>query len=161
MNFERDILPLKNLVFRTALRIVLNKEEAEDIVQDTLLKLWEHRKEDINNIEAFALTLTRNLAIDRKEKSARKVLSLDESIHDCQDENQLSAQEKIVNDEKYAYIHQLIDQLPEKQRTIIQLRDIEGKAYKEIAEILGITEADVKVNLFRGRNFLKNNCKSL
>jgi len=161
MNFERDILPLKNLVFRTALRIVLNKEEAEDIVQDTLLKLWEHRKEDINNIEAFALTLARNLAIDRKEKSARKVLSLDESIHDCQDENQLSAQEKIVNEEKYSYIHQLIDQLPEKQRTIIQLRDIEGKAYKEIAEILGITEADVKVNLFRGRNFLKNNCKSL
>ena len=49
----------------------------------------------------------------------------------------------------------MINELPEKQRSIVQLRDIEGKSYKEIAEVLGLTEEQVKVNLFRARQRIK------
>ena len=88
MDFKHDILPLKNIIFRTALRIILNREEAEDIVQDTLMKLWERRDElqKVENLEAFALTMARNLAIDRKEKMENQHVSFDDEVHDRRDE---------------------------------------------------------------------------
>lgn len=162
MDFTRDILPLKNILFRTALRITMNREEAEDIVQDTLLKLWERRTEmsKVSNLEAFAISSVRNLALDRLALHHNKVISLNEEIHDTED-NYPSVFDSIINNERTNHIHNLINQLPEKQRTAIQLRDIEGKSYKEIAEIMGISESDVKINIYRGRDFLKKNCKNL
>ena len=162
MDFTRDILPLKNILFRTALRITMNREESEDIVQDTLLKLWERRTEmsKINNLEAFAISSVRNLALDRLALHQNKVISLNEDLHDTED-NHPSAYDNIINNERTTHIPNLINQLPEKQRTAIQLRDIEGKSYKEIADIMGISESDVKINIYRGRDFLKKNCKNL
>lgn len=157
VDFRHDILPLKNLIFRTALRIVLNREEAEDIVQDTLVKLWERRKEleQVANLEAFALTMTRRLALDRKEKMDNRSVSLDEEAHDRPSEGFANSDQRLMRQETSDFIGQIINSLPEKQRTILQLRDIEGKNYKEIAETLSITESDVKVTLFRARSTVK------
>ena len=157
MDFKHDILPLKNIIFRTALRIILNREEAEDIVQDTLLKLWEKRGEldKVDNLEAFALTMARNLAIDRKEKMDNQHVSFDDEEHDRLDEGQRGADGSLEHRETTGFIAAIIDSLPEKQRTILQLRDIEGKSYKEIATVLSISESDVKVTLFRARNEMK------
>ena len=153
MDFKRDILPLKNIIFRTALRITLNREEAEDIVQDCLVKIWKQTQmgAEIQNLESYALTMSRNLALDRKKLSANRVISLVEEQHDTQDEHQVLPDEQLMRDETTSIIEQIVNRLPEKQRTVMQLRDIEGKSYKEIAEVLSITESDVKVTLYRAR----------
>ena len=68
----------------------------------------------------------------------------------------MAAPDKLMErDERLGLLHRLIAELPEKQRTILQLRDVEGKSYKEIAEILQLTEEVVKVNLFRARQRIK------
>lgn len=157
MDFKLDILPLKNIIFRTALRITLNKEEAEDIVQDILMKMWQKRDEleNVHNLESFAITATRHLALDRKEKLECQNIPFEESRHDVVDELQRNAEESISEQEGQSYIESVINSLPEKQRMIIHLRDIEGKNYKEIAELLSISESDVKVSIFRARNEIK------
>lgn len=157
MDFKQNILPLKNVIYRTALRITLNHEEAEDIVQDCLLKIWKQTQEGnaIQNLESYALVMARNLALDRKSLAHNNVISLVEEVHDHEDEHQLSPVDQIIKSESTSIIEQIVNGLPEKQRTIMQLRDIEGKSYKEIAEILNISESDVKVTLFRARKQVK------
>ena len=99
------------------------------------------------------MTITRNLAIDRSQKMEARNMELTPEAQEMPDT--LTPEKLFEQDEQLRLIHQVINSLPEKQRTIVQLRDIEGKSYKEIAEILGITEEQVKVNLFRARQRIK------
>ena len=157
ISFQHDILPLKNIIFRTALRIVLNKDEAEDIVQDTLVKLWQTRETlgNVNSLEALAVTMARNLALDRKGKMDNREMSLEPEKNDFMESAETAPDSRLMAYEATTFVQDTINGLPEKQRTIIQLRDIEGKSYKEIAAVLNITESDVKVTLFRARSTLK------
>lgn len=156
ISFTNDVLPLKDKLFRLALRITLNREEAEDIVQDTLMKLWNQREEwsAIQNMETYSMTICRNLSLDAIEKKERQNISLDETVHDRPDNSRTQDEELMKQQQMNAVIH-IIEQLPEKQRTIMQLRDIEGKSYQEIADIMTINVTDVKVNLFRARQKVK------
>ena len=160
ISFRNDILPMKDILFRLALRITLSREEAEDIVQDTLIKVWNRRDswDTIESIEAFSLTICRNMALDRMRLHDNQNTSLDSGDTAAGTENPDSASnpyERTVQREKVEIVRTLIDNLPEKQRSCMQLRDIEGKTYKEIAAVLGITEDQVKVNIFRARQTIK------
>jgi RNA polymerase sigma-70 factor (ECF subfamily) len=152
ISFKNDVLPLKDKLFRLALRITLNREEAEDIVQDTLKKLWNQRDEwsAIQNMETYSMTICRNLSLDAIEKKERLNISLDETVHDRPDTSR-TQDEELMKQQQLNTVMRIIGQLPEKQRTIMQLRDIEGKSYQEIADIMSINVSDVKVNLFRAR----------
>ena len=119
ISFRNDILPLKDKLFRLALRITFNRAEAEDVVQETLIRAVE----------------------------------LTPDMEDASDAS--SPYERLVSKERMALIHRLMNELPEKQRLIMQLRDVEGKSYKEIAVVLNLTEEQVKVNLFRARQKVK------
>ncbi len=155
ISFRNDILPLKDKLFRLALCITRNREEAEDIVQDTMLRVW-NRREEWNvweTVEGFCLTICRNLAIDRSQKMDARHVELTPEVTELPD---MAAPDKLMErDERLGLLQRLIAELPEKQRTILQLRDVEGKSYKEIAEILQLTEEVVKVNLFRARQRIK------
>ena len=158
INFRNDILPLKNELYRLALRITLNPAEAEDVVQETMIKVWNRRDQwdEIESIEAFCLTICRNLALDKMRRMEGQNQSLDEGAHDTPDRSYSSnPEEQAMQRDRIALIRRLIESLPEKQRSVVQLRDFEGKSYKEIAAIMAISEEQVKVNIFRARQALR------
>ena len=155
ISFRDDILPLKDKLFRLALRITFDRAEAEDVVQDTMIRVCNKREEwtQFGSIEAYCLTVAKNLAIDRSQKKEAQNVEL---TPEMEEESEISGPyDQLVNNERMSIIHRLINELPEKQRLIMQLRDIEGESYKEIAKILNLTEEQVKVNLFRARQKVK------
>ena len=157
ISFRNDVLPLKNELFRLALRITLNHAEAEDVVQETMIKVWNRRDhwDEIESIEAFCLTICRNISLDKVKKAENQNQSLNDE-HDAPDRSYASnPEEQAEQRDKILLIRRLINTLPEKQRSVMQLRDFEGKSYKEIAEILAISEDQVKVNIFRARQTIK------
>lgn len=155
ISFRDDILPLKDKLFRLALRITLDRAEAEDVVQDTLLKVWSRRDEwtQLESVEAYCLTLARNLAIDRSRGAETRHVELTEEVEEKADA--ASPFDRLVNKERMTLIGQLVNELPEKQRIVLQLRDIEGESYRKIATVLNLTEEQVKVTLFRARQKVK------
>lgn len=157
ISFQNDVLPLKNKLFRLALRITLNREEAEDVVQDTMIKVWNARDRwlELDSIEAYSLTIARNLSLDRIKKMDNQNDSLEEQTTERLDETSSTPSERMIQKDKLNIVRNIINELPEKQRSCLQLRDIEGKSYKEIADILSITEDQVKVNIFRARQTVK------
>lgn len=160
ISFRNDILPLKDKLFRLALRITLDRTEAEDVVQDTMIRVWNKREEwtQFDSIEAYCMVVAKNLAIDRSQKKEVQnvplTLQMEESS-EAGSSNASNPYDQLVHEERIKLIHQLVNELPQKQRLIMQLRDIEGESYKEIANVLHLTEEQVKVNLFRARQKVK------
>lgn len=158
-NFQDDVLPLKNELFRLALRITLSQEEAEDVVQETMAKVWNKREtwNTIDSMEAFCLTVCRNLALDREKRKNLRERTLGFSAEADAADTSYSAdpEQRTVDSDRMRLLKRLIDSLPEKQRSVMHLRDVEGKSYREIASIMQITEEQVKVNLFRARQKIK------
>ncbi len=135
-------------LFRFVLKNIKIKEKAEDIVQDSFEQLWKNA----HNIEAskaksYLFTTAYHKIIDsvRKEK---RITALDP-----EHEKKHSYQEQHPDIQEI--LHKAIDLLPEVQKAVILLRDYEGYSYQEIGEITGLSEAQVKVYIFRGRKFLK------
>ncbi len=163
VSFRNDVLPLKNVLFRLAFRITSNREEAEDIVQETLIRVWGKRAEwgAIDSLEAFALSVCRNLSLDYTRRSGRNDASLDEAGAAQQAVSHSNPYEQADQNNRVRIVRQIIDTLPEKQKTCIHLRDFEGKSYKEVAEVMGISESQVKVNIFRARQAVKTKFEQL
>ena len=157
ISFRNDILPLKNELYRLALRITLNPAEAEDVVQETMIKVWNRRDrwDELDSIEAFCLTICRNISLDKMKKAENQNPSLEEGSDAADHSYSSNPEEQAMQQDRVRLVRRLIDNLPEKQRSVMQLRDIEGKSYKEIAQILAISEEQVKINIFRARQTIK------
>ncbi len=153
--FKQSILPLKDKLFRLALCIVRHREEAEDIVQEVLLKVWNNRLSlaDINNPAAYCTVITKNAAFDRLRQTSYKIPHMSVEPHDAVDLQ--TPQANMQREERQTLIIRLIAALPDDKRMLIQLRDIEGESYQDIARILNISESKVKTDLFRARQSLK------
>lgn len=157
VSFRNDILPLKNVLYRLALRITMNKEEAEDVVQDTLMKVWDRRDswQNIESIEAFSLTICRNVALDKVKRSSWSNESLDQVGVEPQASASATPYKRAEQRDMLDMVRRIVDSLPEKQKSCMQLRDFEGKTYKDIAQVMGISEEQVKVNIYRARQAVK------
>ena len=152
--FKIKLLPLKNKLFRLSLSILNNRDDAEDAVQEVYIKIWEmqHKLNSLKNIEAFMMTVTRNLCLDKIKSKRNKFLTLNEDIakHEFSNPYEITEQADLV-----VRVKKIMQQLPEQQRTIIHLRDIEGYDFNEIIEITGWDMNYLRVNLSRGRKRIK------
>lgn len=161
LSFRDDVLPLKDKIFRLALRITLSRAEAEDIVQDVLIKVWNRRDDlaEVDSIEAYSLTICRNLSLDRLQRKENDNVNLDDAPPTEADDAPPDLQ--MIRNERIDNIKRLIERLPIPQRAAMQLRDMEGKTYKEISAITGQTEEQVKVNIFRARQYIRKQIEKI
>jgi RNA polymerase sigma-70 factor (ECF subfamily) len=149
--FEALFYKMKDRLYRYALRFVGDSESAEDVVQDVMSKLWQKKEEadQIDNLEAWLMVLTRNRSLDILRKNKENLVSVDEAIGLT--DNAPMADKLLENEDMMTLLRNCLNQLPEKQRTVFQLREIEQMTYEEISAASGYNLDDVKVSLFRAR----------
>ena len=153
-DFKIEIFPLKDKIFRFARRLMTVHADAEDVTQEVFLKLWNKKQElrQVNNVEAYAMTMTRNLCLDklRAAKAPFAELPAVEIRADSHDPAKRTEQMHLKT-----LVHKIINNLPEQQKMILQLRDIEGYEYEEIAGVLELNVNTVRVSLSRARKVVK------
>ena len=156
--FHEQVFPIRHKLYRFALRITGSVHEAEDVVQEVLEKVWKtapEQTENVQNWEAWCMTLTRNRSLDKtRSQSLRRTASLDGVVEQKSD-NITPAQATERND-LVDRVKKMMQQLPEKQRLVMHLRDIEELSYEEITETLSISLEQVKINLHRARKTIRD-----
>ena len=153
--FKITVVPLRDKLLNYARRMTDDPSDAEDAVQEVLLKLWNKRLEleQYRSIEAFAMTLTHNICIDMWRCKRNDTLSLDI----VQAASPTGTPERLleIKDEIHL-MHEIIDSLPNLQRTIMRMKDIEGYETDEIAEITGCGPEAIRSNLSRARKKVRD-----
>ena len=149
-DFLKVVLPFKDKVFRLAKRLLVSREEAEDATQELIFKLWKSREKiaDYNNVEAFAMTMTKNYCYDRLKSKQASNLTL---VHSNYKEKDTSLDKKLEYRDSVNQVHLLIEKLPEQQKIIIQLRDVEQYDFEEICKMVDMKPTAVRVALSRAR----------
>ena len=144
-----------------ALRLVVNREDAKDMVQDAVLKLWEKREEldNLENKEAYAMRIVMNRSLDWLKKNKPISMDMNESFNLHSGERDAATQ--LHYREQLNTVHHLVQKLPPLQRAIFELREIQALSYNEIADQLNVDINQVKVNLHRIRKKLKEHCEAL
>lgn len=161
--FHEQVWPLRDRLYRVALRLTGERAEAEDVVQETMIKIWEQRGglSDINNVEGWCTRLVRNLGIDKIRSRQRRGIADLEKAGDPADMS-AGPVRRLQSKDAMDKLERAMATLPEQRRTILQLREIEGYSYREIAETLDISVDQVRTDIHRGRNALRKslqNCK--
>jgi RNA polymerase sigma-70 factor (ECF subfamily) len=153
-DFLKVVLPFKDKVFRLSKRLLTSTEEAEDATQELLFKLWKNRDKiaSYRNTEAFAMTMTKNYCYDRLKSKQASNLTL---IHSNYKEKETSLENKLEYIDSVDRVHLLINNLPDQQKLIIQLRDIEQYDFQEICEMVNMKPTAVRVSLSRARKTIR------
>lgn len=153
-SFLNLVLPFKDKLYRLAKRLLISNEEAEDVTQEILMKLWVNKGKigSYKNIEAFAMTMTKNYCLDRlKSKSASNL----KIVHSNYRDESVKLQKQIEQKDSVSWVQKIMQQLPPQQRMVLQLRDIEQYEFAEIAKVMEMKETAVRVTLSRARKAIK------
>ena len=147
--YNRSVEDHADHIYRFLLGSIRQKELAEDIVQDAYEKLWVKRETvAYEKVKTYLFTTAYHTMIDRLRKEKR-VVSMEETFAE-------EGSEELRSPDLNDVLHEALDRLPPDQKAVVLLRDYEGYSYREIGEITGQSESQVKINIFRGRKFLKN-----
>jgi len=150
--FNTQILILSDKLFRLAKSILRNEAAAQDAVQELNMKLWEkrHNLDEVENVPAFTMRAMRNLCLDtiRQQRDVDELPAEFEFV-------EANPHEQTEQRDLAARIRNMIDNLPELQRTIIRMRDVEGMEISEIAFVTQLTDNAVSVNLSRARQKIR------
>jgi len=153
-SFKREFLPFHRKLYHVAYRLLENEADAEDLVQEAYLKLWDKRDGliMINNPEAFSVRLVKNMCYDilrsNKNMFNRQTLELQE-VYDAPCTDNPDIKDDIVQ------VKNIISTLPDQQQRIIKLRDINQCSYEEIEKITGLSSINVRVLLSRARKKIR------
>jgi len=154
--YKQSVLPLKNQLYRLALRIVGREDQAKDVVQEVLIKIWEKRAEltEVHNLRGYCVRMTRNLAIDKtRSRHHKSTTALLQAQHFAT--STPTPYEAMAENDTFQLIRGIVAKLPEAQRKIFELRDFDGLSYKEIVAETGQSMSQVKVYLSRARYKIK------
>ncbi len=157
--FTNHMQPIQPKLFRLAKRLLVSQDAAHDAVQDVMIKLWQKRSQlvNISNIEAFAMTVTKNHCYDQLKLKHNQNLSL---VHDNVKDETKTVEERIETSDNIKRLNRCMQALPDHYKLVIQLRDIESYNYEDIAEIMQMKPIHVRVTLSRARKALIKLMKS-
>ena len=152
--FLNVVLPFKDKLYRLAKRLLVSREEAEDATQEILLKLWSKSEsmEEYRNVEAFAMTMTKNFCLDRLKSKQAGNLKL---VHSNYSDENTSLQKQLEAKDSLSWMERIMKDLPEQQKMILQLRDVEQYEFDEICELLDMKPTAVRVALSRARKTVR------
>ena len=152
--FIHLIEPFKDKVFRLAKRLLVSSEEAQDATQDILVKLWDKKNglEQYNNVEALAMTMTKNYCLDQLKSKRASNLKI---VHTNFTDREAGLDQKMEDQDSWSWVEKIINNLPEQQKLIIQMRDIEQYDFEEIAKMLDMNETAIRVALSRARKTIR------
>jgi RNA polymerase sigma-70 factor (ECF subfamily) len=153
-DFVKLVMPFKDKVFRLAKRLLVSNEEAEDATQEILMKLWRNKQKisDYKNVEAFSMTMTKNFCLDRLKSKQAQNLKI---VHSNYQDNNTSLQKEVENRDSIDWVSKIIEELPEQQKIILQLRDIEDYDFNEIAKVVDMNPTAIRVALSRARKTIR------
>lgn len=155
-DFKTSVLPISKKLLRFATHFLKDEDTAKDVVQDVFLKLWQKRDNlaEIENIDAFAMRMTKNRCLDLIR--ANRIVAIDaETDHNLKQET-VDVHSKVELSESANQIKILINKLPDLQRQVMQMRDIEQLSYEEIADITDLKANSIRVNLSRARKKVRD-----
>jgi len=153
-SFITLVTPFKDKVFRVARRLLVSNDEAQDATQEVLLRLWTKRSDikKYRSVEAFAMTMTKNYCYDKLKAKSSNNLKI---VHNNYEDHSGNTSKQIEVADEVEWLFKLMKDLPEQQRLIVQMRDVEQMDNAEIAEILEMNEVAVRVALSRARKTLR------
>ena len=152
--FIKIISPFKDRVFRLAKRLLVSTEEAEDATQEVLVRLWNNKEKlgNYSSVEALAITITKNYCLDQLKSKRASEMRIGHSNYT---DRQAGLQQQAEDRDSWSWVEKIIDQLPEQQKIIVQMRDIEEYEFEEIAKIMDMNETAVRVALSRARKTIR------
>ncbi|TVQ14783.1 MAG: sigma-70 family RNA polymerase sigma factor [Balneolaceae bacterium] len=151
--FKEHVIPLKHRLYRLAWSMLGDPSDAQDAVQDVFIRLWDKRDslEQVRNMEAFAVTITKNHCTDRLRKMRAVPLEHDDQRAGSHPDPEQTTE----SGDSARLIYNLIQQLPEQQRLVMHLRDIEQMDYSEIESATGLSSEAIRTNLSRARKKIR------
>ncbi|QCR23837.1 RNA polymerase sigma factor [Pontibacter sp. SGAir0037] len=154
--FKIRVLPVRQKLYRLAVFMLHDKEEAEDILQDAFLKLWtnKHKLHAYTSIEAFAMSITRNLCLD-KIKARKRRPQVDVTGLEL-NSNETSPYQRYEFTDSVSKVHELVEALPEQQKLVLHLRDVEECSFEEIEQVTNLTVNNIRVILSRARKNVRD-----
>jgi len=152
--FLNVVMPFKDKLYRLSKRLLTSAEEAEDATQEVLMKLWSKNNNIANykNVEAFAMTMTKNFCLDRLKSKQSGNLKL---VHSNYEDGNTSLQKQLEARDSVSWVERIMEELPEQQKLVLQLRDVEEYDFKEIADLMEMQPTAVRVALSRARKTVR------
>jgi len=153
--FSSTYIPLSDALYRVAYYILESREDAEDAVQDLLLKLYKSRSglDSVHNPKAYSITLMRNLCIDRVRGAEKALRLMEETAEDAVSPD--NPQQRMETSERLSRARSVILSLPRGEREVLRLRVLEGLSYEEISRQTGLNPLSLRVLLSRARKKIR------